>query len=113
MVRAKDVTKAKRKARKHYINNDGTTNADHIFEYVPKILGVDNWHRQADGEKVYDKAHLWRRDDKEALIYMERTRMGWLVETAGDILPYSEKFGFSERKYAEAKMISLMQQSNV
>jgi hypothetical protein len=113
MVSAKDVTKAKREAREQHINDDGTTNADHIFEHVPEILGVNGWHRHPEGEKVYDKEHLWRRDDKKGLVYMERTRMGWLVETTGDILSYSEEFGFSQRKHAEAKMVSCMKQSNV
>jgi hypothetical protein len=108
MVTARDITAAKREARDEHINDDGTSNADHIFAYVPELLGVDDWHRHGDGEDTFDKEHLWRRDDHNALVYMERSQMGWRVEGRGTLDHVREEFSFDGRKAAEAFLVELM-----
>jgi hypothetical protein len=106
---ARDITEAKRQARDDHISDDGRTTDDHIFAHVPEILGVEGWHRHPDGEWEYGKEHLWRRNDHSALVFLERTPMGWAVDGRGDLLDaaYAE-FDFQSRKSAEAFLVNLM-----
>lgn len=99
---------AKQHVRDEHIDDTGRSTADHIFAHVPPHFGVDNWHRHGDGECQYDKEHLWRRDDHNALVFMERTRMGWRVDGRGDCSNVEQEFSFEARKSAEAHLVSVM-----
>lgn len=109
-VTARDITAAKRRARSAYITDDGDTTDDHIFAYVPDECGVTGWHRPDDAERTYDKEHCWRRDDKAAVVFMERSPYGWVVGGVGDTAEISAEFGFNERKQAEAYLVNQMRQ---
>jgi len=106
MVTARDITQAKRAARNSHIDDNGTAQHDHIFAVVPEQFGITDWHRCE--ESAYDKEHLWRHDDKEAIVSMERTMMGWAVEGYGDLGNVEERFAFDKRKHAEAFLIEQM-----